>query len=143
MQLGQVLSKTVAAKTRGDARPKLRKRRSFILQGIAQDVARLLLHAASVPGRSALKLLFHFIFQAANHELAHTDTPDITISFRLPLFKGRSLSHHAYIARAQGFAGPIRLPADLQELRQNHSGSNLARRADSDISDALATPQDR
>jgi hypothetical protein len=47
---------------------------SLIFQGVAEDIARLFLHAASMSSRAALKPGFHFIFQMTNHELSHVLT---------------------------------------------------------------------
>jgi hypothetical protein len=71
----------VASKAGGDTRTQPWMPGSLILQRIAQNVARLFLHAAAVPGRTSFKSLFHLVFQVANYELCHLSSLyDIMIS---------------------------------------------------------------
>ncbi|HXR24376.1 MAG TPA: hypothetical protein VN742_03365 [Candidatus Binataceae bacterium] len=71
VQLRQILGKTTPGKACGDARAEGSNRGTLILQGVAQDVARLLLHAAPVTSRAAQQPGFYLIFQMTNSELCH------------------------------------------------------------------------
>jgi hypothetical protein len=62
MQLREILSKAVVGETCGDTRTEKGEGGSLIFQCVAENVARLFLHAVPVPGRAALQPGFDLIF---------------------------------------------------------------------------------
>lgn len=63
---------TDARETRRQASPQTRAGTPFVLDGVAKDLADLLLGAAAMPPRTPLEFCFHVIVELANHELGHT-----------------------------------------------------------------------
>src|SRR5688572_21160279 len=82
-QLGQLPGQGGLAEARRDARAEPRGGLVFTLHGVAQDVARLVLHAPAVACGASLEAHLHVLLEVANDELGHGWPPlsgDIMIS---------------------------------------------------------------
>src|SRR6266852_9625206 len=68
-QLGQVLAQPGLLEARRDARAQPRSGSILLLDGIAQDVANLLLHASPMASRAAFQARLDVVFEISNDEL--------------------------------------------------------------------------
>jgi hypothetical protein len=68
---------------RGNSRTEKRTWLTLVLEGIAQNVAHFLLHAAPMTGGPAPQTSLYIILEMTNNKLCHRQTlPDIMISIR-------------------------------------------------------------
>lgn len=72
-QFGNFGVESVLAEKRGNPRSQALPRWFVLADGIAQDFARFLLHAAAVFPRALSQPLFHGILEIAHDELCHSD----------------------------------------------------------------------